>query len=291
MKTEKKDEHGIYEVIYSEYESISTEKPEEKQNGSLPTVSVVMSVYNGERHLKCSVESILNQTFCDFEFIIINDGSTDSSLSLLLKYLKNDSRIIIINQKNMGLTKSLNRGIREASGKYIGRQDADDVSIINKLEEQVKLLESVQGDVAAGQAYMQIGDSYCIEPKQALLEEINLRKLRFGNIFIHGTLFFKSEVIKKELYDEAFTYSQDYELMIRLIKHEYNLFVIKKPLYYFRDVPGKISVDKVKEQIDFSARACIKHFGNDRKFVLNKKGLRKKILLFIKWLHTLKDIM
>jgi glycosyltransferase involved in cell wall biosynthesis len=96
-------------------------------------------VYNGERFLREAVESILNQTFEDFEFIIINDGSTDRTGEILNSY--KDERLKIFNQPNRGLTKSLNRALKLSQGKYIARQDADDISEPNRLEVQVTYLE------------------------------------------------------------------------------------------------------------------------------------------------------
>ena len=91
-----------------------------------PAISVVMSVYNGEKYLRDSIDSILGQTFKDFEFIIIDDGSTDSTLKIIKDY--RDPRIVLISRKNKGLAESLNEGIKKAKGTYIVRQDADDIS-------------------------------------------------------------------------------------------------------------------------------------------------------------------
>jgi len=105
-----------------------------------PKISVIMSVYNGEKYLREAIESILNQTFRDFEFIIINDGSTDKTSEILSSY--NDPRIVIINNKrNIGLTKSLNKGLKMVKGEYIARQDADDVSLPERLERMVNFLD------------------------------------------------------------------------------------------------------------------------------------------------------
>ena len=103
-----------------------------------PKISVIMSVYDGERHLGESVESVLNQTFTDFEFIIFEDGSTDSTWDILTDYSKGDQRIVLVqNRENIGLTKSLNRGLKLAKGRYIARQDADDVSLPERLATQI----------------------------------------------------------------------------------------------------------------------------------------------------------
>ena len=100
-----------------------------------PKVSVVMSVHNGSHYLHEAVESILNQTFTDFEFITIDDFSTDSSWEILTKYADQDQRIKLFkNEENLGLTKSLNKGLKLAQGDYIARQDADDVSLPERFE-------------------------------------------------------------------------------------------------------------------------------------------------------------
>ncbi|MFN5442865.1 MAG: glycosyltransferase family 2 protein, partial [Crocinitomicaceae bacterium] len=105
-----------------------------------PDVSVVMPVYNGEQYLKEAIESILSQTYVNFEFIIINDGSEDNSEEIILSY--NDPRIVYIkNLENLKLIKTLNIGFSKAKGKYIARMDADDISLPRRLEKQVDYLE------------------------------------------------------------------------------------------------------------------------------------------------------
>ncbi|MBN2301281.1 MAG: glycosyltransferase family 2 protein, partial [Lentisphaerae bacterium] len=94
----------------------------------VPKITVLMAVYNGERYVREAINSILGQTFADFEFLIINDGSTDHSRELISSY--HDPRLRLIdNDHNLGLTKSLNRGIAAARGEYLARMDADDVSV------------------------------------------------------------------------------------------------------------------------------------------------------------------
>src|SRR5687768_10604451 len=109
----------------------------------LPSISVLMSVYNGARYLSQSIESILAQTFSDFEFIIIDDCSSDSTPQILNEYARQDSRIRIIrNSENKGLTASLNIGLTQAQGRYIARQDADDISLPQRFEKQIHYLEA-----------------------------------------------------------------------------------------------------------------------------------------------------
>ena len=97
-----------------------------------------MSVYNGEKYLVKAIESILNQTYTKFEFIIVNDGSSDNSLKIIKEFMKKDNRIILINRENKGLPYSLNEGISIAKGKYIARMDADDISLSERFEKQIK---------------------------------------------------------------------------------------------------------------------------------------------------------
>ena len=103
-------------------------------------ISVVMSVYNGEIYLYEAIESILNQTFTNFEFIIIDDGSTDNSAEIIKSY--DDNRIVLIQQGNKGLAAALNEGIKIAKGKFIARMDADDISLPTRLETQIQFMEA-----------------------------------------------------------------------------------------------------------------------------------------------------
>jgi len=106
-----------------------------------PKVTVLMPVYNGEKYLNEAIDSILGQTFKDFKFLIINDGSTDGTADILKSY--KDSRIKVTNnEKNIGLTKSLNKGLKMAKSEYIARMDADDISLPTRLQKQVEFMDS-----------------------------------------------------------------------------------------------------------------------------------------------------
>lgn len=198
-----------------------------------PKISVIMSVYNGERYLREAIESILNQTFTDFEFIIVNDGSTDSSLEIIQSY--DDERIKIINnEKNIGLTKSLNKALKVARGEYIARQDADDISLPNRFEEQIKYLERHPEVALLGTNIYKIDENGKIIGKYIVLAKPSIKDLFNGNQFNHGSVMFKKEVID-ELggYNELFKYAQDYELWLRIAKH-YNIRNVTQILYKLR---------------------------------------------------------
>ena len=169
-----------------------------------PLITVLMSVYNGERYLHEAIESILNQTFTDFEFLIINDGSTDSTRDIITSYT--DSRIRLIdNEQNIGLTKSLNKGIDLARGKYIARMDADDISMPERLEVQYNFLEkNIEYSLVSSGAYLidennnQIGELY-----RPYNYEMILGYIFFFNPIIHpSVLFEKKEIIECGKYNE-----------------------------------------------------------------------------------------
>jgi glycosyltransferase involved in cell wall biosynthesis len=117
---------------------------------SAPKISIIMPVYNGEVFLKKAIESILNQTYRDFELIITYDESSDNSLDIISKYIKNDSRIILLKGQKRGLLKSLNDAIKISSGEYIARMDADDESDSFRLENQLEFIEKNNLDICGG---------------------------------------------------------------------------------------------------------------------------------------------
>ncbi len=123
-----------------------------------PKVTVLMPVYNAEKYLKTAIESILKQTFSDFELLIINDGSTDGSEEIIRSF--NDKRIRLFNnEQNLGIIKTLNKGLNLAKGEYIIRMDADDISLPDRLELQVKYMEENPGIGISGTQARIFGDT------------------------------------------------------------------------------------------------------------------------------------
>ena len=198
-------------------ESVSA--PSEDGNGTpvAPRVSVVMSVYNDQSHLQEAVESILAQTFEDFELIAIDDGSTDQSSALLKAF--DDPRLKILEQDNRGLTCSLIRGVSTARGQYLARQDADDVSDAERLAEQVAFLDShpevaLVGTMAA--IIDERGDRISSRRLEARPDAAH-GKLSRENQFVHGSLMMRRDAYQAVGgYREFFRYSQDYDLVLRL---------------------------------------------------------------------------
>ena len=211
-----------------------------------PKISVIMSVYNGEKYLKEAIESILNQAFTDLEFIIVNDGSTDKSLEIIQSY--NDERIKIINnEKNIGLVKSLNKALQFVKGEYIARQDADDSSLPNRLKLQLEFLEKHPEVALLGTGIYVINENgETIERR--IMHPNPKRSLLKGNRFIHGSVMFKKSVIDEVgTYNETLRYSQDYELWLRISK-KYDVRNLTAPLYKLRMHKSSILSRKVEEQ-------------------------------------------
>ena len=187
---------------------------------SNPKVSILMCVYNGESHLRQAVKSILEQTFKDFEFIIVDDGSKDSSWQILTEYSTKDSRIVLIqNEKNLGLEKSLNKGLAATKGEYFARQDADDVSITNRLQLQVDFLDNHPEVGALGTSVELIDDKGNTIGKNSLpTDHESLQSLLLLNNFMHHSTLMVRRSLMQKLggYDEDMRYAEDYDLWWRL---------------------------------------------------------------------------
>lgn len=202
-----------------------------------------MGVYNGERYIRESIESILWQEFRDFEFLIINDGSTDRSREIILSYKAKDPRVRFVdNEHNIGLTQSLNLGILESHGRYIARQDADDVSMRTRLLAQVEVLAN-NPNVALVSSWCELIDGegnsfgYVRPPskKSDILQQFSTR----DSPLPHGSVMFRKEpIVKIGGYDERFWFAQDFDLWLRLLENKRNeISIIPQPLYKLRKLP------------------------------------------------------
>ncbi|MDA2918198.1 glycosyltransferase [Desulfobacterota bacterium AH_259_B03_O07] len=187
----------------------------------MPKVTVLMSVYNGELYLREAIHSILLQTFEDFEFLIINDGSTDNSRKVIQSY--KDPRIKLIdNEHNLGLTESLNKGFAMAEGEFIARQDADDISEPERLASQVAFLEKNPEVALLGTGCKWIDENGKVIGNSNLpCDTIQiLWYVLFRNPFLHSSVMFrKSAVLEKiGLFNYSYPYAQDWELWSRIAR-------------------------------------------------------------------------
>jgi glycosyltransferase involved in cell wall biosynthesis len=197
-----------------------------------------MSVHNGEKYLHEAIDSILNQTFTDFEFVIINDGSTDSTQGIIESY--SDPRIILVNQENIGLAKSLNKGIRLAKGKYIARMDADDVSELDRFEIQYKAMESLPDvGVCGGWAHI-FGGNESVWKYPTDHEAICCKQF-FSNAMVHPTVMLRRSclIVGSLFYDQNYQRSQDFCLWVKLSR-KFKLINISRILLHHRIHPSSV---------------------------------------------------
>jgi glycosyltransferase involved in cell wall biosynthesis len=185
-----------------------------------PLVTVLMSVHNDLRFLPAAVESILAQAFEDFEFLIVDDGSNDGC-SEYLHALRDERVHVLTNSANIGLTRSLNRGLDVAGGKYIARMDADDISEPERIALQVSFLEEHSHVGLLGTGRLLIDEAGEIIASAAATSgrfEVR-RKMLLGNAFAHPTVMMRRDVLecRRLRYDETFQTAQDYELWVRLL--------------------------------------------------------------------------
>lgn len=217
-------------------------------NLSKPLVTVLMPVYNAQEYVGEAIQSVLCQTFQDFELLIVDDGCTDGSGEIIQTF--NDPRIrIITNEQNVGLIASLNRGLKEINTSYIARADADDICLPTRLEEQVAYLESHQKVGLCGTWFNNFQDDK-VTSGARYAEDDKIIKLRhLYQIHVsHGTAMFRTETLKNHgfLFDSAFSHAEDYELFDR-IGTVTRIANLQKVLYLVREHDK--SVSKVYSEI------------------------------------------
>ena len=237
-------------------------------------ISVLMSVRNGEKHIKKSIESILNQTFDKFEFLIVNDGSDDNTLEIINYYSNLDKRIRIINKNKTGLSNSLNVGIDSALGDWIARIDSDDFCQLDRLELQYKLAISKKNIALIGSNIFEVSENekiskYFKYPTDSRTLKKNL--IKFKIFFAHSCFFFSRKVaIKIGKYREVFEQSQDLDLCLRISDYG-EILSINKPLLTIRKHNGQMSHEEngLKQLIE--SRAAV------TSYLVKKKGYNDPI--------------
>tara|TARA_B100000674_G_C37800782_1_gene896344 strand:+ start:134 stop:1060 length:927 start_codon:yes stop_codon:yes gene_type:complete len=216
-----------------------------------PKISVIMSVFNGSKFLSDAIQSILNQTFKEFEFIIVDDGSTDNSLNIIRSFESADSRIKVISKLNEGLAKSLNAAISVSKGKFIARMDADDISYENRLEKQYEYMQKNESIDLCGCSMDIIDELGNVTSEKIQISNIDdiQRKRYFQSPILHITFFGKkSFFVKHNGYREQFKYAQDYDLVLRGINAGAKICNIKDKLVQYRDYQQKIDPTKFIQQ-------------------------------------------
>jgi glycosyltransferase involved in cell wall biosynthesis len=223
-----------------------------------------MSVYNSEKFLKYSIESILNQTYHNFEFIIIDDGSTDSSVNIINQYKKLDKRIIFIHyQNNKGLTVRLNQALKKSSYNLIARQDSDDISCPKRFKYQVQWFKKNISGVMCGTNAIII-DENNNHMKNIFLFETDYKKickkLVYQNCFVHSSVMIKKDaLLKVGNYQSEFKYAQDYDLFCRLSRSGI-IENIPKKLIKIRKHSASITSKNLFDQTYFSILSSVRYY-------------------------------
>ncbi|MDQ3534956.1 MAG: glycosyltransferase [Bacteroidota bacterium] len=231
-------------------------------------VSVLMPVYNAGIYLHDSIDSILKQSYTDFEFLIINDGSSDDSEKIIKSY--SDPRIrFYTNEINLGLIATLNKGLSLAKGEYIVRQDADDISLLNRLEVQVDFMDKHQD------LLMLSSNAIIIDHNSEVTGESDLPsneiRLRFRMLFkcgiFHTSAIFRKVALQKFnlKYDSAYPHTEDYKLWSELSRHG-SIHILDDKLVKYRTHPESISSRNKKQQEEIAAKVVkenVEHIGVD----------------------------
>lgn len=234
-----------------------------------PLVTVVLPVRDGARYLREAVDSILGQTFRDFELVIIDDGSEDETPAILLEYASRDSRVRVETQARLGITTALNRGIAHARGGFIARVDADDVSIPERLAYQVAFLERHPSVAVVGSSLELLGapEKELTRLDQPTEPAAVSAALERGNCIAHPTVVFRSGPFRAVGgYRSAFVHAEDYDLWLRL-SETHELANLPRPLVRYRlhgsQVTGANLVDQAVSTIAARATAQLRRTGSE----------------------------
>lgn len=218
-----------------------------------PYISVILPVYNAEKYISEALESILNQTFTDFELIVINDGSTDDSAKIIKNFAKHDKRIRFINHsKNKGLIGVLNEGLALCQGQYIARMDSDDISLPSRFEKQIAHMNSHPecGVLSIGMQMFGNSNEIVIHPAKVGIFDL----MRYCMIVHPGVMMRKSVLDKYEFkYDKNYKYAEDYELWSRMVCVT-QIHNLQEVLLKYRWHDANISVVSKQNQHDCAER-------------------------------------
>ena len=261
-------------------------------------ISVILPVYNSEEYVSESITSILNQTYKNFELIIIDDGSTDNSKVICKNFSKKDNRIIFLDNNHIGLTRSLNKALEIARGHYIARQDADDVSLPNRFEKQIKWFLKDKKRVLCGTNCKILTQNNEYKNNRSLKFSNSgiKKKLKYSNCFVHSSIMFSKKSAQKfENYDENLEYAQDYDLWWKLstLGQVGNL---KEKLVILRNRKNSISVKNENNQTLNFIKSSLKFYAynkkilgiNDHKEIIfyEKHDLTKNKIKIMKYLYN-----
>ena len=216
-----------------------------KKENSQPSVSVVMPAYNAEKYIEESITSVINQTYTNWELIVIDDGSKDNTAEIVKQFAEKDKRITLyLNEKNMGVAKTRNRGFDMAKGEYIALLDSDDIWLPEKLEKQLKLAEETDAEIIycsyelISETGEKTGKDFIVSPCTDFCEMLT------KCMFSCSTNIFKSEIFKNYRFSNNY-YHEDYVLWLELLKNGKIAAGCTEVLAKYRQIKGSRASNKL----------------------------------------------
>jgi glycosyltransferase involved in cell wall biosynthesis len=211
------------------------------------TVSVLLPVHNGEKYISKAIDSILSQTFHNFELIVIDDGSSDGTLAILKNYELIDARIHLISRGNKGLIATLNEGIDIACGKWLVRMDADDIALPNRIERLLYWIEQTGVDVAG--SWVQFFGSFDRRIWKGYQSDEAIKvDMLFKCPFVHPSVMMRSELAKQLKYDPDCEKAEDYDLWVRAAISGWKMINVPEVLLKYRKHNAQVSITSANKQ-------------------------------------------
>ena len=227
-----------------------------------PKISVILPAYNAERFLSQAIDSILHQTYQDFELFVIDDGSTDKTRNLIEEYAQIDSRVTLVcNENNLGLIKTLNKGLSLARGKYIARMDADDISLPERFQRQVAFLDENHDVGLLGTMFyvIDVEGNVKYAHYHPTTDHLIRWRLLFGNAFCHSSVMMRRNCVKTVGEYGTFLHVEDLEFWSRMIEHT-KAMNLPEPLVKWRMADTNISVQYSRFQKEQGDRLSLLQF-------------------------------
>lgn len=207
---------------------------------SAPVITVLLPVYNAQLYVREAVQSILSQSFQDFELIAIDDGSTDASGKILSELKSLDARIVLISRENRGIVDTLNEGLALARGRWIARMDADDISMLTRFEKQLSCLKDTGADMCGSWVqHFGTADKRVIKHPQS--DAAIKMGLLFGSSFAHPSVMIRASLLRTQKYDKAWDKCEDYELWERAAAAGWKMANVPEVLLLYRQHNTQIS--------------------------------------------------
>lgn len=255
---------------------------------SNPKITVITSCFNAEKYLHEAIESILSQSFKDFEYILIDDGSQDTTLDIIKKYSAIDKRIVVVKKNNTGLTDSLNMGLKTAKSKWIARMDADDISMPDRLMEQYKYVTSRDNVVLLGSGCVQIdeqGDVISLNQYPSHGHGLLNRLIKMKAFFPHSSSFYKLETaLDLGMYRERLNGAEDYDMWLRMSRKG-EIACLPSPLIRLRKHTESITGSNVK-YLTYAYLALTSYFIVNSGYTDPVAQDEKKYMGFKTWVAT-----